>query len=237
MKKTINFTFLSLFLILLVSTYSHAASYDYGFDKISDNGGVALPEGQLYVSIGDETLDGVNGVSFTFYNLVGIESSITEVVFGDKDQILSNGTSTTIAKVGSSDDVNFTDSAKANGDDYTFTKVLQSNADQGINDGVNASGDWIKFFGTYSNNTSGTSFTFDDLAQSIIDKDFNIGLHVQGIPLLIPTNDDASERYILVDKNGPGPGGFGNPVPLPAALWLFGPALLGFMGFRRKTKS
>jgi len=29
---------------------------------------------------------------------------------------------------------------------------------------------------------------------------------------------------------------FGNPVPLPAALWLFGPALLGFMGFRRKAK-
>jgi len=24
-------------------------------------------------------------------------------------------------------------------------------------------------------------------------------------------------------------------VPLPAAVWLFGPALLGFMGFRRKT--
>jgi len=35
----------------------------------------------------------------------------------------------------------------------------------------------------------------------------------------------------------PGGGIFGNPVPLPAALWLFGPALLGFMGFRRKTKS
>lgn len=26
-----------------------------------------------------------------------------------------------------------------------------------------------------------------------------------------------------------------NPVPLPAALWLFAPALLGFMGFRRKA--
>jgi len=26
-------------------------------------------------------------------------------------------------------------------------------------------------------------------------------------------------------------------VPLPAALWLFGPALLGFMGFRRKNQS
>lgn len=30
---------------------------------------------------------------------------------------------------------------------------------------------------------------------------------------------------------------FGNPVPLPAALWLFGPALLGFMGLRKKVKS
>jgi len=28
-----------------------------------------------------------------------------------------------------------------------------------------------------------------------------------------------------------------DPVPLPAALWLFAPALLGLMGFRRKTKS
>jgi len=28
-----------------------------------------------------------------------------------------------------------------------------------------------------------------------------------------------------------------NPVPLPAALWLFAPALLGFMGFRRKSKA
>jgi len=35
----------------------------------------------------------------------------------------------------------------------------------------------------------------------------------------------------------PGTNIFGNPVPLPAALWLFGPALLGFLGFRRKTKS
>jgi hypothetical protein len=28
-----------------------------------------------------------------------------------------------------------------------------------------------------------------------------------------------------------------NAVPLPAAVWLFGPALLGFMSMRRKTKS
>ena len=39
------------------------------------------------------------------------------------------------------------------------------------------------------------------------------------------------------DSDIPGTSIFGNPVPLPAALWLFGPALLGFMGFRRKNKS
>jgi len=236
MKKTINFTFFSLFLILLVSTYSHAASYDYRFDKITSNGGVEIPEAQLYVSIGDEH----DGASFTFYNSVGIESSITQIVFGDDSNIFSDGTSTTIAKVGSSNEVHFTDSANANGNDYTFTKVLESDADKGIKDGVNASGEWIKFFGTYSDN-----FNFESLTTSILDKTFNIGLHVQGIPLENSQTGDASEKYILVDNNGDGPGGFGDPtpppppgeVPLPAALWLFGPALLGFMGFRRKTKS
>jgi len=43
--------------------------------------------------------------------------------------------------------------------------------------------------------------------------------------------------YSALNSDGPGNGTFGNQVPLPAALWLFGPALLGFMGFRRKTKS
>jgi len=43
--------------------------------------------------------------------------------------------------------------------------------------------------------------------------------------------------YSALNSDGPGNGTFGNQVPLPAALWLFGPALLGFLGFRRKTKS
>jgi len=46
-----------------------------------------------------------------------------------------------------------------------------------------------------------------------------------------------SHLSIYTTDTIPGGGIFGSPVPLPAALWLFGPALLGFMGFRRKTKS
>jgi len=50
---------------------------------------------------------------------------------------------------------------------------------------------------------------------------------------------DASHISIYASLTGPAPGFdlFGNPVPLPAALWLFAPALLGFMGFRRKSKA
>lgn len=43
--------------------------------------------------------------------------------------------------------------------------------------------------------------------------------------------------YTTTDGQTPGLDIFGNPVPLPAALWLFAPALLGFMGFRRKNKA
>jgi len=52
------------------------------------------------------------------------------------------------------------------------------------------------------------------------------------------TTPDLSHITIYsTESDIPGTGIFGNPVPLPAALWLFGPALLGFMGFRRKNKS
>jgi len=40
----------------------------------------------------------------------------------------------------------------------------------------------------------------------------------------------------IYSTDEPGTGIFGNPVPIPAALWLFGPALLGFLGFRKKIK-
>lgn len=50
---------------------------------------------------------------------------------------------------------------------------------------------------------------------------------------------DLSHMTIYTTSTGPGPGIdiFGSPVPLPAALWLFGPALLGFFGLRKKIKS
>jgi hypothetical protein len=51
------------------------------------------------------------------------------------------------------------------------------------------------------------------------------------------TPDLSHMSIYTTDSDIPDTSIFGNPVPLPAALWLFGPALLGFMGLRKKVKS
>jgi len=72
-------------------------------------------------------------------------------------------------------------------------------------------------------------------------KDSSLPSGVEGEFLIsIIKNDNPTLSHMTIystESDIPGGGIFGNPVPLPAALWLFGPALLGFMGFRRKTKS
>jgi hypothetical protein len=41
-----------------------------------------------------------------------------------------------------------------------------------------------------------------------------------------------TQKLFNIDNITTGP----SAVPLPAAVWLFGPALLGFLGLRRKQK-
>jgi len=229
MKKTIFYTAFSLFLTLFISTNSYAALY--GFEKHTDNDGStvdALNVHQLYVSIEDVS---PTNVSFTFYNNVGIDSSITDIVIGDAGNIFSGIVIDSDSDTGNETGVVFNSVQAVNGGgtDYGFTKELQTSTSNGIKPGIDASDEWLKLSATYTDQTNLSNFT--DLANQILSGAFNIGLHVQGI-------SGFSEKYVLVDENGPdGPGGFGNQVPLPAALWLFGPALLGFMGFRRKSKS
>jgi len=222
MKKTIFFTAFSLFLALFISTNSYAASYDYGFSLIPvtpSNGAIDISD-QLYVSVEE----GTGGALFTFHNVIGIDSTVTQIVFGDSTDIFSS-----IGIAGSSStDVEFESVSGGGGYTFSATSLFGSQP----NYGLDHEDDWVSFFGTYS--TTPTSF---NSLKTVIGGTLNIALHVQRIPLANGGNGDASDKYILT--GGPIPGGFGgpDPVPLPAALWLFAPALLGFMGFRRKTKS
>ena len=53
--------------------------------------------------------------------------------------------------------------------------------------------------------------------------DFGIGLHVRAFK---GGGIDASESFVVG----------ANPVPVPAAFWLFGTALIGFIGLSRRTR-
>lgn len=80
------------------------------------------------------------------------------------------------------------------------------------------------------------SFTTFNLGSSWADE---IGLGL-ALRILIDQNDEGwavalAKSVIATDGAGPGNPNPGSEVPLPAAAWLFGSALLGFVGFRRKT--
>lgn len=216
--KKLSYSGLLFALLFLIPFTAQAATYN--FTQYSANGNVDVSS-QLSVDIID---NGTNGALFTFFNDVGIASSITQVVFGDATPIFSN-----IAYEDSVVGVNFSDSVTNNGNDYGFAKTFISSTDKGTKDGVNAAGEWISYTGIYDTNQD-----YSTLLAAILANNFNIGLHLQSI-IQLDGISDKSEKYVMNDQ--PGPGGFGNPVPLPAALWLFGPALLGFMGLRKKVKS
>jgi len=95
-----------------------------------------------------------------------------------------------------------------------FKKTFSQSA-TGTKKGVDANDEWVSFFGIYAANQD-----FESLTASILAESFHIGIHVQSIAPY-----GGSDKYTLNQQ-----------VPLPAALWLFAPALLGFLGFRRKNK-
>ena len=83
--------------------------------------------------------------------------------------------------------------------------------------GVNAANEYVKFLGTLS-----SGWIFDNVIAGLNNGSLRIGLHVQGI------NGVTSDAF--VNKTVP------NPVPLPAAAWLFGSSLLGFASFSKRRK-
>ena len=80
------------------------------------------------------------------------------------------------------------------------------------------------------------SFTTFSLGSSW-SQEIGLGLALR---ILIDQNNEGwavalAKSVIATDGEGPGNPNPGAEVPVPAAAWLFGSALLGFVGFRRKT--
>lgn len=103
-----------------------------------------------------------------------------------------------------------------------FGTEADGNTDTGINEGGVPAGEWV--------NIMITRLPFDIFMMALNEGSFNIGLHVRSFETMTMGQDgkfiDYSESFVLNP----------NPIPVPAAFWLFGTALIGFIGLSRRTR-
>ena len=226
-KRAVYFSSLlaAIFLILSTSTAS-AAMLTYQFSKLTNNNAEDLSS-QLSISMWDAsqanaqfgTSLSTNDILFTVHNEANISSNIAEVFFDDGG--LLAGPSTVINNLGGY--TNFSGGGAKPGNlpgrnladnPFDATNELSADANPGPpRNGVNSADDILGIvlgLGSY--------LDFDAVAQAIQAEELRFGLHVRSIGAR-----DGSDSYISV-----------NPVPLPAAVWLFGSALLVLLGLRRR---
>lgn len=200
----------------LVLGSAAAMATTYNFTQITSNGNASVGS-QLLV---DVTQSGAN-VLFTFTNTSVIASSITDIYFDfGNTSYFSSVSNDILGAAGDSAGVNFSDGASPGdlpaGNTVSFTADAggDSNSPNVPANGVNGSTEFVKFLGTTL-----TGITFADVLAGIDSGAFRLGLHVQAI------DGEGSESFV----NSPP-----SEVPLPAAGWLFGSALIGLMGLRRR---
>ena len=192
-----------------------AQAVSLGFDCITGNlaGDCAIGEAQLSVDITDP---GSNQVLFTFNNVGADASSIADVYFDD-------GTLLGIASIDNSDaGVSFSQLASppnlpgANNASPPFVTTAGFSAD---------SNPPVQPNGVNPGETLGILFdlqnggVFPDVVSELTSGMLRIGIHVQGY------DTGGSESFV------------NNPVPVPAAVWLFGSGLLGLVGIARRKKA
>lgn len=199
-----------LFVLLIVANTSQAITLS--FENITNNNSVQLSD-QLSV----ETSMVGDGVAFTFYNDVGIGSSITDIYF-------DVGTNTTLftdfsimeqsagvsfdltphpANLPAGETINFY--SDFGGDSTTPTTA----------NGIDSAGEYITFLASL-----GSAFSYTDAMRAIFDGSLRIGMHIQAIE---GGGAEDSDSYVTT-------------VPVPAAGILFATALFGIGVFgRRKT--
>lgn len=215
--------------LLLVTTYSQAVTLT--FEKITTNNNVDLTD-QLSVDVNDA---GGGSVGFTFYNNVGLDSSLTDIYFDlglAEGEVLSNSTLFSSFQIADDSDtlavttdVYFEPEATPvtlpAGNPINFTSNYDADAPtpkQGLDQG----GEWVTFLATL-----GSNYTYDNVLAALLDGSLRIGLHIQSIADACINGEDCandSSSYV-------------NVVPVPAAAWLFGTALFGLFATSRRRKN
>lgn len=199
--------------IVWLAPAAHASTLGFFGITSNDVGDVAIGEAQLTVDVTDP---GGNQVLFTFLNAGPAASSIVQVYFDD-------GSLLGIASIDDSDPgVEYSQDASPpdlpGGENATppfeVTAGFLADADAGQGGkqlhGVNPGESLGILFDLQDEQT------FNNVIAELASGELRIGIHVQGF------DSGGSESFI------------NNPVPLPAAVWLLGSALLALIGLRRR---
>jgi hypothetical protein len=201
--------------LLAAAVVTPVQAVTLGFDCITGNvaGDCVIGEAQLSVDVTDAGLD---QVLFTFHNSGPNDSSIADVYFDD-------GTLLGIASIDNSDTgVDFATGASppnlpgANNASPPFVTTAGLSADSNPPvqpNGVNPGESLGITFGLQSGGS------FADVLAELANGELRIGIHVQGYA------SGGSEGFV------------NNPVPVPAAVWLFGSGLIGLVGVARRKRA
>ena len=231
-----KFTHLTIGILsfFLSANIAQAQLMGLSFYKISSNSQENI-ENQLGAQVRDQSLAltdfnesiEANEVLFTFTNSVEVNSNIGEIYFDDgtifsQTRIINSlGGFTNYTTCGNKGvkPGNLPDGGTIN---PVFDATAHFGADtQGnVNNGVNTSNDIVGIVIELQ-----TGLDFNHLQQSLIDGTLRLGLHVRSIG-----SAGFSDSFV---NNAFAP----TATPLPAAMWLFGPALLALTSvIRRKPQ-
>ena len=165
-----------------------------------------------------------NSILFAFSNQDGapdIASSIIGIYFGDEGSPLFSNFSITTETPAAG--VAFTAGATPPvfPDAQNFTEVFTADSDGNsvadtVANGINQSAESLVITALLASELD----TFDTVIASILSRDLQFGLTIK-------VGKGSADKYLNAVPV--------NAVPLPAAAWLFGSALLGFVGFKRRA--
>ena len=197
---------------MLISSYAHAVTVD--FYCVSNNiaGDCTIGEAQMSVDVVDISN---SQVRFDFFNIGPGASSITDVYFDDGSLLgissIINGTGVSFSQGATPGNL-----PAANGalPPFVATTGFTADSDPAVQpNGVNP-GETLGIIYALQG-----SQTYADVISELTVGSLRIGIHVQGYA------SSGSESFV------------NNPVPVPAAVWLFGSGLLGLVGVARRKRA
>jgi len=209
-------------MLLLGAAVAPAYAVTFGFSNISNNSGIAASVGsQLHVDATQDVIGSTAAVRFTFTNVGGIASSITDIYFDGASRLAD----IVAANIHNSAGVLFTTPANPGnlpGGNNALPPFSADGPGKTADSGPPAQPNGV-------NNSPLESVaivmallgsnTFNDVISDLVTGALRIGLHVQGIG-----TQGASDAYI-------------NTTPLPGALPLFATGLVSLALLRRRRKT